>query len=43
MTENLSGVNKKYIPKNTRTQGTSNPNGKGKQPKGLDKLIENQM
>lgn len=36
-------VNKKYIPKNTRTQGTSNPNGKGKQPKGLDKLIENQF
>ena len=36
-------VNKKYIPENTRTQGTSNPNGKGKQPKGLDKLIENQF
>ena len=28
-------VNKKYIPKNTRTQGTSNPNGKRKTAKGL--------
>lgn len=38
-------VNKKYIPKNTRTPGTpgSGNSGKGKQPKGLDKIIENQF
>ena len=38
-------VNKKYIPKNTRTPeapGSGN-SGKGKQPKGLDKIIENQF
>lgn len=38
-------VNKKYIPKNTRTSrapGSGN-SGKGKQPKGLDKIIENQF
>lgn len=38
-------VNKKYIPKNTRTSGApgSGNSGKGKQPKGLDKIIENQF
>lgn len=38
-------VNKKYIPKNTRTSGApgSENSGKGKQPKGLDKIIENQF
>ena len=38
-------VNKKYIPKNTRTPGEpgSGNSGKGKQPKGLDRIIENQF
>ena len=37
-------INKKYVPKNTRTPGTPGSGGsKGKQPKGLDKLIENQF
>ena len=37
-------INKKYIPKNTRTPGTpGSGQGKGKQPKGLDKIIENQF
>lgn len=38
-------VNKKYIPKNTHTSGApgSGNSGKGKQPKGLDKIIENQF
>lgn len=38
-------VNKKYIPKNTRTPGApgSGNSSKGKQPKGLDKIIENQF
>lgn len=38
-------VNKKYIPKNTRTSGApgSGNSGKGKQPKGLDRIIENQF
>lgn len=38
-------VNKKYIPKNTRTPGApgSGNSGKGKQPKRLDKIIENQF
>ena len=37
-------VNKKYIPKNTRTPGTPGSKGpRGKQPKGLDRLIENQF
>lgn len=37
-------INKKYIPKNTRTPGTpGSGNSRGKQPKGLDKLIENQF
>lgn len=38
-------VNKKYIPKNTRTPGApgSGNSGKRKQPKGLDKIIENQF
>lgn len=38
-------VNKKYIPKNTRTPGApgSGNSGKGKQPKGLNKIIENQF
>lgn len=36
-------INKKYIPKNTRTQGVSGSGGKGKQPTGLDKVIENQF
>lgn len=38
-------VNKKYIPKDTRTPrapGSGN-SGKGKQPKGFDKIIENQF
>lgn len=38
-------VNKKYIPKNTRMQGApgSGSKGRGKQPKGLDKVVENQF
>ena len=37
-------INKKYIPKNTRTPGLpGSKNAKGKQPKGLDRLIENQF
>ena len=37
-------INKKYIPKNTRTPGMpGSGNSRGKQPKGLDKLIENQF
>lgn len=37
-------INKKYVPKNTQTFSTSNSGGKNaKQPKGLDKLIENQF
>ena len=37
-------INKKYIPKNTRTPGMpGSGSSKGKQPKGLDKLIENQF
>ena len=37
-------INKKYIPKNTRTPGApGSGNRGGKQPKGLDKLIENQF
>ena len=37
-------INKKYIPKNTRTPGApGSSNRGGKQPKGLDKLIENQF
>lgn len=37
-------INKKYIPKNTRIPGTpGSSQGKGKQPKGLDKIIENQF
>ena len=37
-------INKKYIPKNTRTPGApGSGRSKGKQPKGLDKLIENQF
>lgn len=37
-------VNKKYIPKYTRTSGApGSKNAKGKQPKGLDRLIENQF
>ena len=37
-------INKKYIPKNTRTPGApGSGNSRGKQPKGLDKLIENQF
>lgn len=38
-------VNKKYVPKNTRTSGTpgTGNTGRGKQPKGLDKIIENQF
>jgi hypothetical protein len=35
-------INKKYIPKNTRTPGAPG-SSKSKQPKGLDKLIENQF
>ena len=37
-------INKKYIPKNTRTPGApGSGRSRGKQPKGLDKLIENQF
>ena len=37
-------INKKYIPKYTRTQGTpGNHTPKGKQPKGIDRIIENQF
>ena len=37
-------INKKYIPKNTRTPGLpGSKNARGKQPKGLDRLIENQF
>ena len=37
-------INKKYIPKNTRTPGApGSGNRGGKQPKGLDKLIEDQF
>lgn len=37
-------INKKYIPKNTRIPGApGNGGGKCKQPKGLDKVIENQF
>ena len=37
-------INKKYIPKNTRTPGMpGSGSSRGKQPKGLDKLIENQF
>lgn len=38
-------VNKKYIPKNTRTPGMSGSGNKvrGKQPKGLDRLVEDQF
>ena len=36
-------INKKYIPKNTNTFGTSSRTREGKQPKGLDKLVEDQF
>lgn len=37
-------INKKYIPKNTRIPGApGSRNQGGKQPKGLDKIIENQF
>ena len=36
-------INKKYIPKNTRTQGQGGSTRQAKQPKGLDKIIENQF
>lgn len=38
-------INKKYIPKNTRTPGApgSGSRNKGKQPKGIDKLVEGQF
>lgn len=37
-------INKKYIPKYTRTPGTpGNHTPKGKQPKGIDRIIENQF
>ena len=36
-------INKKYIPKNTRTQGQGNSTRQAKQPKGIDKIIENQF
>lgn len=37
-------INKKYIPKNTRIPGAPNSGSKNaKQPKGLDKIIENQF
>ena len=35
-------INKKYIPKNTRISGISG-NSNARQPKGIDKLIENQF
>jgi hypothetical protein len=37
-------INKKYIPKNTRTPGApGSRNDRGRQPKGFDKIIENQF
>lgn len=36
-------INKKYIPKNSRTQGQGSSTKQAKQPKGLDKIIENQF
>lgn len=36
-------INKKYIPKNSRTQGQGSLTKQAKQPKGLDKIIENQF
>ena len=36
-------INKKYIAKNTRTQGQGNLTKQAKQPKGIDKIIENQF
>ena len=36
-------INKKYIPKHAHTFSTSGSDKQGKQPKGLDKIIENQF
>lgn len=36
-------INKKYIPKISRSQGSGSHTPKGKQPKGIDKIIENQF
>lgn len=36
-------INKKYIPKNTRVTTLGSGNPRGKQPKGIDKIIENQF
>lgn len=36
-------INKKYIPKNTRTPGQGNMGKTAKQPRGIDKIIENQF
>lgn len=36
-------INKKYIPKNTRTQSQGSSTKQAKQPKGLDKIIEDQF
>lgn len=36
-------INKKYIPKNTHTQGQGSSTKQAKQPKGLDKIIEDQF
>ena len=36
-------INKKYLPKHSHTFGTSGSGKQGKQPKGLDKIIENQF
>ena len=36
-------INKKYIPKQTRAQGQGSMGKSAKQPKGIDKIIENQF
>lgn len=36
-------INKKYIPKQTRSQGQGGMGKSAKQPKGIDKIIENQF
>ena len=36
-------INKKYIPKQARTQGQGSMGKSAKQPKGIDKIIENQF
>ena len=36
-------INKKYIPKQARTQGSGNMGKTARQPKGIDKIVENQF